>query len=150
MCEEKLKINPPMFLIGKKISCWRCYSKMSAVAILAPSVEDTDNQICILSDIVELPENVLSYIQKRVPTFILKYSKTVEQKYFANTCPNCGVLSGDFFLHCEPGAPFFPTDEKEARSLYMTEIPLAHSILVKASCGFGVGELILDHARKIA
>jgi len=31
MCEDKLKINPPIFLIGKKIACWCCYSKMSAV-----------------------------------------------------------------------------------------------------------------------
>lgn len=150
MCGDKLKIDPPIFLIGKKIWCWRCNSKMSAVTILAPCVEDTDNQICILSDIVELPEKVCSYIQKRVPTFMLKYSQTVQQKYYANTCPNCRVLSGDFFLHCEPGSPFFPSDEKEAQSLYMTEIPLSHPILVRASCSIGVGELIFDHAIKIA
>ena len=150
MDEDKLQISPPLFLIGKKIWCWRCQTKMSVVAILAPHVEDTENQVCILSDIVELPKDVLSYIQKRVPTFKLKFSKTVEQKYYANTCPNCGVLSGDFFLHSEPDAPFFPTDEEKAQSLYLTKIPLSNSIVAKASLSMGCGELILNNAKKIA
>ena len=123
---------------------------MSVVAILAIHVEDTENQVCILSDILELPEMVLSYIQKRVPTFKLKFSKTVGQKYYANTCPKCGILSGDFFLHSEPGAPFFPTDEEEAKSIYMTEIPLSNPIVARASLSIGVGELIVDNAKKIA
>lgn len=122
---------------------------MSAVALLAPHVEGTDNEICVLSNIQELPEDVLSYIRKRVPTFKVKFSKTVKEKYFANTGPACGVLSGDFFLHSEPGAPFFPTTEDEAKNLFITEIPLSNDIKVSASCGMGVGDLILSHANKI-
>ena len=143
------QINPPLYLVGKKIWCWRCENKMSVVAILAPHVEDTENQVCLLTDIVQLPEDVLFYIQKRVPTFKFKFSKTAGQKYYANTCPNCGVLSGDFYLHSEPEAPFFPTEEEEAQSLYMTEIPLSNPIEAKASLSIGVGELILNNAKKI-
>ncbi len=150
MDEDKHKIDPPLYSIGKKIWCWRCETKMTVVAILAPNVEDTENEVCILSDIVELPEGILLYIQKRVPTFRFKFSKTVEQKYYANTCPNCRALSGDYFLHSEPGAPFFPTDEEEAQSLYITEIPLSKPFIAKASLCSGVGELILDNAKKIA
>jgi hypothetical protein len=79
---------------------------MPVFALLAPHVEDTENEICLLSDIVELPKDVLSHIQNKVPTFRLKFSKMGGQKYFGNTCPKCGVLSGDFFLHSEQ-APFF-------------------------------------------
>ena len=64
------------------------------------------------------------------PTFKFKYSKTIGSKYFANTCPICGVISGDFFLHSEPGVPFFPTDEEEASLLYQAEIPLEGPIIV--------------------
>jgi len=123
---------------------------MPAVAILAPNVEDTDNEVCILSDIVGLPEEVLNYIQKRVPTFKFKYSKTVGSEYFANTCPSCGSLSGDFFLHSEPGAPFFPTDEQEASFLYRTEIPIVGPVHVRAGIHVGTGDLILNHAKQIA
>jgi len=150
MEEDSLKIFPPLYLVGMKIDCWRCGNRMPVVAILAPNVEDTDNQICILSDIVGLPEEILSYIQKRVPTFKLKYSKTIGSKYYANTCPRCGILSGDFFLHSEPGAPFFPTDESEASLLYQTEIPINNPVLVHAGLHMGAGELIQKHAKHIA
>jgi hypothetical protein len=108
---------------------------MPVIALLAPHVEDTENQICLLSDIVELPK--------------VRFSKMAGQKYFGNTCPKCGVLSGEFFLHSEPGAPFFPENEKEAKSLYLTEIPLSTAISVKASLSMGVGELILNNAKKV-
>ena len=123
---------------------------MPVVALLAPNVEDTDGEICILSDMVGLPKHVLDYVQKRVPTFKLRFSKTVGSSYYANTCPGCGVISGDFFLHSEPGAPFFPTDEEEASSLYLTEIPIEEPILVQSGLHMGTGELILNHARQIA
>ena len=150
MNKDYLKIFPPLYLIGMKIYCWRCEKRMPAVTILAPFVEDTDNEVCILSDITDLPEEVLGYIQKRVPTYKFRYSKTVRSKYFANTCPSCGTISGDFFLHSEPGAPFFPTDEEEASSLYKTEIPIKGPILVKAGLHIGTGDLILKHAKQIA
>src|SRR5262245_22175511 len=90
-----------------------------------------------------------AYIQARVPTFKLKFSKTIGQQYFASTCPKCGVLSGDFHLHSEPGAPFFPTDEHEAAALYMTELPVPGRMHARASMSMGCGDLILHNARRI-
>lgn len=118
-------------MIGRKISCWRCESRMPVIALLAPNVDDTEGQVCVLSDIDDIPQKILTFIQERVPTFKLKQSKMAGKKYFANTCPKCGVLYGDFFLHAEPGAPFFPTDEQEAKSLYMKEIPLAKPVTIR-------------------
>jgi hypothetical protein len=150
MDKDRITIEPPVYLIGKMYSCWRCGAKMPVIAILAPKVEDTAGAICVLSEIMELPEAVLAYIQGRVPTFKLKFSKTIGQKYFASTCPQCGVLSGDFHLHSEPGAPFFPTDAKEAAALYMTELPVSSPIYARASISMGCGDLILKNARRIA
>ena len=150
MHEDRLTIEPPLYLIGKMYSCWRCEARMPVVAVLAPKVEGTEGEVCILSDITELPEAVAAYIQGRVPTFKLKFSKTVGRKYYASTCPKCGVLSGDFYLHSEPDAPFFPTDERDAGSLYMTEIPVTGPVHVCASISMGCGELVLNHARRIA
>jgi hypothetical protein len=91
----------------------------------------------------------MSFIQSKVPTFKLKYSKMAGKKYFANTCPKCEVLYGDFFLHAEPGAPFFPSDEEQAKTLYMKEIPLSKSIEIRAGFNLGLGEIILSNAKKI-
>ncbi len=149
MQDDRLEILPPLYLIGKKIYCWKCESIMSAVAILAPNIENIDDEVGVLTDIVYLPNGVLDYIQKRVPTFKLKLSKTVGSKYYANTCPSCGMLSGDFHLHSEPGAPFFPTTEEEAKLLFMTEIPIKSKIDVDSSFHVGTGDLILKHAKQI-
>ena len=150
MEDDNLRIFPPLYLVGMKIDCWKCRKKMPVVAILAPHIEDAENQVCVLSGIVGLPEEVRDYIQKRVPTFRLRYSKTVGRKYFANTCPDCGSLSGDFFLHSEPGAPFFPTDKNEACFLYLTEIPIQGSVRIEANLNIGTGDLILCNAKRIA
>ena len=145
-----LKINPPIYLIGKKICCWHCESRMPVVAILAPDVEDSFGDVCVLSNITRLPADIISYIQNRVPTFKFKFSKTVGQKYYANTCPKCGYISGEFSLHSEPGAPFFPSDKEDAKTLFMTEISVSEPVEIEASPACGIGELILENAKKIA
>ena len=37
---------------------------MPVVAFLAPSAEGADDQVCVLSDVVALPEDVLGYVQE--------------------------------------------------------------------------------------
>ncbi|MBI3001353.1 MAG: hypothetical protein HYY46_23310 [Deltaproteobacteria bacterium] len=119
-------------------------------ALVAPKVPEAEGEICILSEIEELPEAVLQCVSDRFPSFKLKYSKTSGSRYYANTCPKCGVISGDFYLHSEPGAPFFPTNEEEAKQLTLEAVPLTGSIRVRAGLGMGVGDLILEHARKVS
>ena len=79
----------------------------------------------------------------------MKYSKMAGHKYLGNTCPKCGLLTGEFFLHAEPGGPFFPETEEDAKYLYIREIPLAGPINVDASRGVGCGDLILNHAKRL-
>lgn len=150
MDDGNLKVVPPLYLTGMKISCWRCGNRMSVVAIVAPNIEGEGEEVGVLTDIRTLPHEVLNFLQERVPTFELKYSKMVERKYYGNVCPKCHTLSGDFFLHSEPEAPFFPMDEKQASRLYLTEIPVKEPVSIQASFHVGTGELILDNAKRIA
>ena len=136
-------------MIGRKIPCWRCETNMPIIALLAPKIDDTEDQVGVLSGIENIPGDILRFIQSRVPTFKLKYSKMAGEKYFANTCPKCGVIYGDFFLHDEPGAPFFPVDEDAARFLYIKEIPTTEYVEISASIGFGIGEIILSNAKSV-
>jgi hypothetical protein len=122
---------------------------MPVIALLAPNVVGADGQVCVLGQIEKLPEDILEIIQKKVPTFRFRSSMMGGTRYFANTCPKCRVISGHFFLHSEPGAPFFPTTEGEARSLYMKEIPISSSVEVDAVPGVGSGELIMENAKRI-
>ena len=125
-----------------------CGAEMPVVALLAPNVDGAEGEPCVLSNIIDLPKPVLSYIQQHFPTFQLKYSKTIGRRYFANTCPKCGVISGDFYFHDEPGAPFFPTEDKEAQCLEIETIPVSGPVTVVAASGFGTGDLILRNAKR--
>jgi len=58
----------------------------------------------------------------------------------------CLVIS--FFMQ-NPAIRFFPTDKIEAKSLYLTEIPLSGAIEADASLCMGVGELILLNAKRL-
>ncbi|MDP2210298.1 MAG: hypothetical protein Q8J63_01005 [Candidatus Aquicultor sp.] len=153
-----LHISPPLFLVCGDIHCWKCGEKMPAIALMSPSVVkivdevegEVEIKVGMLSQITFLPENVLSYIQERFPSFQMRYSKTTDSSYYANTCPNCDMINGDFFLHCEPDSPFCPMDQEEAEALTIQEIPLENSIAVGASYGgSGPEDLILAHARKV-
>ena len=122
---------------------------MPVIALLAPNVDGAEGEISILSNIHELPRDIYFFIKSRVPSFKMKYSKMAGDKYLGNTCPRCGLLSGEFFLHSEPGATFFPMDEQNAKSLFMREIPVTSSIRINASPSTGSGDLILKHATKL-
>jgi ribosomal protein S27AE len=149
MHDDPIRIDPPLYLAHTRMSCWRCGADVPAIALVAPNVAETEGEICLLSEVEELPESVLQFVRKRFPSFKLTYSKTLGLRYYANTCPRCGVIFGDFYLHSEPGAPFFPTTEDEAKELTLEPVPLTGSITVRSGLAMGVGDLILEHARKL-
>jgi len=86
MDDGRLTIEPPVYLIGKMYSCWRCGARMPVVALLAPKVDGTQGEVCILSEIRQLPDVVLAYIQGRVPTF----KTAAEQVAATATMPRAG------------------------------------------------------------
>src|SRR5207253_10641905 len=102
MHDDSIRIDPPLYLAHTMVSCWRCGAKMPALALVAPNVAEAAGEICILSEIEELPQVVFQFVGNRFPSFKLKYSKAVSSRYDANTCLTCGVISGDFYLHSEP------------------------------------------------
>jgi len=144
-----LRVSPPLYLAGKKVRCWRCNTRMPVVALVAPCVAGSSGDVSVFSNIVQMPAGVLFFVQTKVPTFQLRSTHMAEAKYYANTCPKCHVVFGDFYLHDEPGAPFFPASKEEAKTLYLTEIPLAAAVEIEASPGVGIGELILGHGKRI-
>jgi hypothetical protein len=143
-----MTINPPLYIVSTRIHCWKCSTQMPAISLVAPDIPEGFDEVYVLSDIENLPREVLAFIHRFFPHFVLRYSKTTRSKYFANTCPSCHMLSGDFHLHCEPGATFCPETPKDAKRLWLKEIPLSGPVDVEASPGAGAGELIIENARR--
>lgn len=150
---DNLIIKPPLYMVGCKVGCWNCNVKFPVISIIATSIYDGGcnggGASCVLTNITDLPVELLNYIQSRVPTFKFQYSKTLKKEYFANVCPNCGCMMGDFFLHSEPGAVFFPEDEKQASTLHITPIPITDPMTISSGYGYGITEMILENAKRI-
>lgn len=141
-------ITPPLYVVNGSARCWKCENEVSAICLIAPAVVDAEyeGEPCVISYIEALPPFVLQFMQSRFPTFRRKFSQTAESAYYGNVCPNCEALQGDHYLH-EPGGPFFPNSEDEAAKLQVIEAPLSGPIEIGATGSYGMGEIILQHAR---
>jgi hypothetical protein len=141
-------VNPPLYVVSGSAICWKCKNEVSAICLIAPIVEDEIGEVCVISYVEAVPQFVLQFVQSRCPTFRRKFSQTAETAYYGNICTKCDALQGDHYLH-EPGGPFFPTSEIEAACLEITEVPLPGSVEIDGSPAYGLGEIILQHARRI-
>ncbi len=145
-----MDISPPLFLVKGKTDCWKCGESIQVFALLAQNVVGDEGEPYTLSEIEELPETVLSFIEKRAPNFRLTYSRTADFEYFANNCGHCGALIGDFFLHSEPGGAFFPNTEEEAEQLQLLEVPIEGGVEIEANGHQGLADVILANAKRSA
>lgn len=80
--------------------CWKC--KREIIIFTWPR-DETDNSVA--PKIMPAPKTVQ-----------FRYSKTVGGKYWANTCPFCQSIQGDFFLYNEPDGSFFGLNCEEDSS----------------------------------
>jgi hypothetical protein len=53
------------------------------------------------------PFNTESPPNPRPKTLQFRYSETLGAKYWANVCPTCNRIQGDFFLYADPEGPFY-------------------------------------------
>jgi hypothetical protein len=141
-------INPPLYLVHATTPCERCRADMPVVALLAPDVPSLKGEIIILSEIREMPHAVAQAVRRRFPSFQFTRTRVGGYRYYGNTCPACSALYDDFYLHCEPDAPFCPMTAEEAERLTLEPMPLDEPITVRANLGMGIGDLILYHARR--
>lgn len=151
MADDRTILNPPIYLVTGQEECWRCGELQPAVELvgeLTASESDEERHLVSLSNVEELPDEVVQLITERHPPFRLHRSKTAGQEYYTNFC-QCGANFGDFFLHSEPGHAFFPLDEEDARLMTVEELPITDPIEVHASFGAGTEELIVAYARRI-
>lgn len=121
---------------------------MRAVAVIASDNSFFPGEIVMLSDIGQLPTDILEFIQSKAPCFKLAHSQTTGSEYYGHICPECGVLTGDHYLHGDVETPLNPFSKEEARLLTITAIPCKEPVNVVACCGVGAGDLILEFAKR--
>lgn len=120
-------------------SCWKCHEQISVSTFLLDDYyelsqyeddalglsflnwESVHNQ-SFVSNITLLDQSALAEIVKENPHYRKTYSKTLNGAYFANNCPHCHMLQGDFNLYQEPGAVFYDCrDQRQFRVIKKIE-----------------------------
>ena len=150
--DDELRVSTPMYAVESLSSCWSCGTETSVVALAVDHIEgqeqdDEEKCLLVLSEIEELPVELLNLLNPRYSFLKKRYSKTANRRYFMNHC-SCGAPLGDFFLHSEPGGAFFPTSPEEAEQITLRELPISGSFKVKAGFGQVSPDLISAHAQR--
>lgn len=111
------------YLVTASERCWRCDASFTAVAfLLAPGFvldehADGGEQLsdwAFVEYITRLTPEAARSAQAVQPAYRQGYSRTTESRYWANHCPSCQALQGDFHLYSEPGGAFWLADAEDA------------------------------------
>ncbi|MCB5953265.1 DUF5710 domain-containing protein [Enterococcus sp. BWT-B8] len=100
-------------------TCWKCKKKTKVFAFSADStnvfdvtedryinvIDETGYDLQLWSISEDIPEKIKEILTKEFGCKI-KYSKTVNDTYFANVCNHCDSLQGNYFLYSEVDGPF--------------------------------------------
>ncbi len=123
-------------IVMAKKSCWKCEKEMPVTTFLLDRYyqldeyedsdlglsffnwQETENE-SFVSNITALDHHVLTKMQTINPHYKKTYSKTLKGSYYANNCPHCGMLQGDFNLYQEPGSVFYDSRDASKFTIMM-------------------------------
>lgn len=134
--------------VGHNI-CFKCKRDTMVISFAAENYVLLDEEskiyngdINFISDSENIPFELQKYLNDNYK-YYKGYSKTTRSNYFGNHCNNCGVLQGNFFLHCEPDSPFFIDSEECAKKLVIYTIKLRNDLEFSGSIGWGSGDYLV-------
>lgn len=90
ICEKCGTIMHNAKIVTVKDNCWRCDKEMTVAFLLA--VHKVLSPAYFNEEELTIAKTLGANIQKR-------YSKTSNENYYANVCPHCNAILGDFFIH---------------------------------------------------
>ncbi|MCW1978676.1 hypothetical protein [Xanthomonas campestris] len=118
---------PSYALLQADTKCWKCGEGTRVTTIWVPSFADTSDVegpedepeiggAATLRHIEDLDDNVAAHVREVATWLKPGHSETAETTYWANHCPHCDALQGDYFVMGVNG-PFFPQFRVEADAL---------------------------------
>ncbi len=147
------------YLVRSPARCWRCSEPFAAVGLLmAPGFEMRDyeedgngnefgfwsrqEEWCFAHYVADVPPTIATLLRSEAPLYRPAFSKTTQTSYWANHCPSCKVLQGDFNLFEEPDGAFFPMSVEQVRRMKATRLPMPFAALGDPSFGIDDADLI--------
>jgi hypothetical protein len=137
--------------------CWRCERSTQLLALVLPpaheklhsdAAEDLwepADAAAFLFIIGFLPETVQRRLIRESTAFHFTQGVEATHNYWGNHCDHCGLLLGDFDVHCEPDIGFMPSSEVAAARILLTFVdePFA-----AAAAGYALQPQFIEFMRK--
>ncbi|MBC1181878.1 hypothetical protein HF680_04310 [Brevundimonas sp. WCHBH090558] len=133
------------YLVTATEFCWRCGDRFTAIGfLLAPGLvvadgperrRETLKDWAFIEYATRLAPDVARVAQKVQPAYREGYSRTTNNRYWANHCPSCQALQGDFHLYSEPDGAFWLGDRNDAARMRAERLPFAFG----ADAGLALG-----------
>jgi hypothetical protein len=101
-----------------KMDCWRCKSR--DMMVCAPMIVH-NSSIELLYNVTRMDKELRLRMEELFPYYRLVSSKKTGLTYFANTCPVCGMFTGDKHLHGVNGV-FGPSTKADTLKVVDTGI----------------------------
>ena len=140
----------PFYLVEAPGDCWRCGAVDMVIAFAAAGSEmdgESYMETVMFAYIEAVPTRLARYLRQFHPRYYKSFSKTAKSHYWMNHC-RCGAPLGDFFLHSEPGAPFFPTSEADCEEMTLTALKGSGFVALTASPSFSSGDGLLQYSKR--
>lgn len=103
---DLVSVGGPLYLFTMRQPCYSCGTDVEVVAIVTknfidPEYDDPEamrGEVCLLSNVGSLPEEILEIVQARYPQYMPRWSQTMEMDYLMTVC-RCGAHQGDHYVH---------------------------------------------------
>ena len=156
-------IKTPFYIAINKRLCWKCGEETTVISLYSDNFlsldydnEDSDilkfDKLCnksFFSNVTYLDKSIANFIKQNFPFYKVGYSKTIQDKYWANHCEKCNSLQGDFFNYSEPGGPFYPVTMEEYQNLLLIQVKFKYDLTIKGGFSYMSNEdEIFEFAQK--
>ncbi|HTX24830.1 MAG TPA: DUF5710 domain-containing protein [Steroidobacteraceae bacterium] len=101
-------VSERAYVASAQTHCWRCRARIEVICVYCETgLVDGEAYVDFTVSNITAVDDSLRQQLERWPSFRFGYSRSERKRYVANHCARCGVLQGDYYLHCEPAGAFF-------------------------------------------
>jgi len=133
------------YIVQSSTSCWICKKTTEVACIVVPQGHESfESDSCLpseyaasLNELEYLNDEPLTILGRLAPSCFLDYSQQADHSYLMNHCSHCRAKLGDFYLHSEPGGPFFPITSEDYKAIHIQRFDIA----IEAEASTSIGPL---------
>jgi hypothetical protein len=137
----------PLYVLRTAVRCPQCRKAMHVYTLGCAGFRHADDsrpvgEFHFLRMISSVPEDVLTLLRARCPSYFLDREEESGEPYLMNHC-QCGAKLDDDFLHGDVGAAFWPDTPDGYGHFKLFRLPIDGAIPIESSSMLG-GDEYLD------